>query len=302
VVVESNRPGVMARLGLDYAAAKALRPDVVYLSLTGFGQSGPYAHRPGLDTVMQSYSGLTLANAGADGVPHRVGVLVPDMVAALYAFQSVVIALHGRAMGRGGRFLDVSLAQAMAAFQANMLVQAALEGSRPEVLAVPSGTYPAADGWVSLAVINEGQWPRLAAAIGRPDLVVDPRFDLREQRRANHRALNDIVGEETRKQPVAAWLARLEAADIPHSRANSYTDLLGDAHLEATGAVAWVEQAGVGRVPVARVPAGPRAGEGPASQAPAVGEHSRAVLAELGYGAEEVGALIAAGVVAAEEA
>src|SRR5256714_11227058 len=109
---------------------------------------------------MQSYSGLTLANAGADGVPHRVGVLVPDMVAALYAFQAVVIALFARATGRGGRFLDVSLAQAMTAFQASMLVQAALEGSRPEVLAVASRPLPAAPRWDRPAVVHEAQLPQ----------------------------------------------------------------------------------------------------------------------------------------------
>src|SRR5256714_14739106 len=147
---------------------------------------------------MQSYSGLTLANAGADGVPHRVGVLVPDVVGALYAFQGVVIALFARAMGRGGRFLDVSLAQAMTAFQANMLVQAALEGSRPEVLAVPSGTYPAAHGWISLAVINEAQWPPLPPAVGRADLVFHPRFQLPWQRRSHPRELNHIVGAGAR--------------------------------------------------------------------------------------------------------
>src|SRR5256714_2828437 len=135
---------------------------------------------------MQSYSGLTLANAGCHGVAHRVGVLVPDMVAALYAFQAVVIALFARAIGRGGRFLDVSLAQAMAAFQAYLLVQAALEGSRPEVLAVPSGTYPTADGWISLAVVSEAQWPRLPSAIGRPLPVGDLPLERREQRAGDH--------------------------------------------------------------------------------------------------------------------
>jgi crotonobetainyl-CoA:carnitine CoA-transferase CaiB-like acyl-CoA transferase len=228
VVLESNRPGVMARLSLDYAAARALRPDVIYLSLTGFGQSGPYAHRPGLDTVIQAYSGLTLANAGADGVPHRVGILVPDMVTALYAFQSLAVALYARAMGGGGRFIDISLAQGMAAFQAYVLVQAALEGGRPEVLAVPSGTYPTSDGWISLAVVNTAQWPRLAGALRRPDLLDDSRFATRELRRANHAVLNQIVGAETRTQPSAKWLARLEEADVPHSRANSHQELLAD--------------------------------------------------------------------------
>jgi crotonobetainyl-CoA:carnitine CoA-transferase CaiB-like acyl-CoA transferase len=180
VVLESNRPDVMERLGLDYAVAHAVTPDIIYLSITGFGRSGPYANRPALDTVMQAFTGLTHANAGNDGNPHRVGVLVPDMVTALYGFQSVLVALYAKALGRGGTFLDVSLMQAMTAFQANMLIQTALEGIRPEVLAVPSGTYPTGDGWISIAVINEPQWPRLASAIERPDLIDDDRFSTRE--------------------------------------------------------------------------------------------------------------------------
>jgi crotonobetainyl-CoA:carnitine CoA-transferase CaiB-like acyl-CoA transferase len=302
IVSENNRPGVMARLGLEYLAARAVKPDIIYLSITGFGQSGPYANRPALDTVIQSYTGLTLANVGNDGVPHRVGVLVPDMVTALYGFQSIAIALYAKSIGRGGRFLDVSLTQAMAAFQANMLIQTTLEGSKPEVLAVPSGTYPTADGWISMAVINEPQWPRLASAIGRPDLVNDLRFKLREARRANSTDLNDIIASETRKLPSAAWLPRLEVADIPHNRVNSYADLLADPQFQAARGVTWIEQANVGRVPVAGIPAAPRAGEGAPSQAPSIGEHSREVLTELRYNPEVIDALIETGVIVVPKA
>ena len=298
VVIENNRPGVMARLGLDYTAAKAVKPGIIYLSVTGFGQSGPYADRPGLDTVIQSYSGLTLANVGTNGVPHRVGVLVPDMVAALYGFQSIAVALYARAQGRAGRHLDVSLTQAMAAFQAAMLIQATLEGSRPEVLAVPSGTYPTSDGWISLAAINEAQWLRFPAAIGRPDLKDDDRFRLREARRSNHLALNEIIVGETRKYPTSVWLSRLQAADLPHSKVNGYSDLLADSHFQAVEAVAWIDQAGVGRVPIAGIPAAPGAAQRAPQQAPSVGEHSRAVLAELAYNTAEIDALIGEGVVA----
>jgi crotonobetainyl-CoA:carnitine CoA-transferase CaiB-like acyl-CoA transferase len=302
IVLENNRPGVMARLGLDYLAARAVKPDIIYLSITGFGQSGPYANRPALDTVIQSYTGLTLANIGNDGVPHRVGVLVPDMVTALYGFQSIALALYAKLIGRGGRFLDISLTQAMAAFQANMLIQTTLEGSKPEVLAVPSGTYPTADGWISMAVINEPQWPRLASAIGRPDLVNDHRFKLRETRRANSADLNDIIASETRKLPSAAWLPRLELADIPHGQVNSYADLLADPQFQAARGVTWIEQANVGRVPVAGIPAAPRAGEGAPSQAPSIGEHSREVLAELRYDPEVIDALIETGVIVVPKA
>lgn len=220
------------------------------------------------------------------------------MVTALYGFQSITVALYARAKTHTGRFLDVSLTQAMAAFQAAMLIQAALEGSQPEVFAIPSGTYPTADGWISLAAISETQWLNFTTAIGRPDLVVDDRFKLREARRSNYRALNEITIEETQKQSTAVWLSRLQAADLPHSKVNSYSELLADPHFEAVRSVAWIDHPGVGSIPIAGIPAAPRAGEGAPSQAPSVGEHSRAVLAQLAYSAAEIDALIADGVVA----
>jgi crotonobetainyl-CoA:carnitine CoA-transferase CaiB-like acyl-CoA transferase len=297
LVLENNRPGVMGRLGLDYAAARAIKPDIVYLSVTGFGQTGPYRDRPGLDTVIQAYTGLTNANSGTNGIPHRVGVLVPDTVTGLYAFQSVLVALFAKSMGRGGRYLDVNLTQAMAAFQANMLIQTTLEGARPEVLAVPSGTYPTADGWISFAVINEGQWPRLATAIGRSDLISDERFRLRDARRSNYILLNEILAHETKRKPTAVWVSRLEAADVPHSKVNTYADLLEDRHLEAIRGVVWIDHTGVGRIPVAGIPAAPPADESGLLDAPAIGEHSREVLTTLGIDVAEIEALIAAGVV-----
>src|SRR5262249_23089526 len=136
----------------------------------GYGQSGFYADRFATDTVIQSFTGLTSANFGNDGVPHRVGILVLDTVTALYGFQSVAVALYVKAMGRAGRLLDIRLMQAMAAFQANKLIDATLEFGVVGALAVPSGTYFTADGWIAMAAVNEAQWIRMAEALGRADL------------------------------------------------------------------------------------------------------------------------------------
>jgi crotonobetainyl-CoA:carnitine CoA-transferase CaiB-like acyl-CoA transferase len=187
-------------------------------------------------------------------------------------------------------FLDVSLTQAMVAFQGYMLIQAVIEGDRPEVLAVPSGVYPTADGWVSLAVINEPQWPRLAAAIGRPDLVRDERFSTRERRGANHVLLNGIVGEAIKNQGTASLLARLQQSDVPHSRLNGYRELLNDEHIRHTGAVEWLDQPGIGCIPLAMIPGHDR-GARASVKAPAVGEHSFEILRELGLTSSEIDTL-----------
>jgi crotonobetainyl-CoA:carnitine CoA-transferase CaiB-like acyl-CoA transferase len=296
ILIENNRPGVMARLGLDYEQVK--HPELIYLAVTGFGQASPHKDRPATDTIIQAFTGLTSANAGNDGIPHRVGVLVPDTVTALYAFQAVTMALMARGLGRGGRYLDVSLTQSMAAFQANKLIEAATESGTPEVLAAPGGTFRTGDGWISLGVVTEAQWQRLCPAIGRPELADDPRFALFVNRRANKDALNAIMVETFAAGATADWLARLNAADILTNQVNSYGDFLADPHVAAVRAVSWIEHPQVGRMPVANLPGARPAGDGAPALSPAIGEHSRPVLAELGLAAAEIDALIKSGVVA----
>jgi len=299
VVIENNRPGVMARLGLDYETVK--RPDLIYLSVTGFGQSSPHKERPATDTIVQAFTGMTMGNAMPDGTPHRIGILIPDPVTALYGFQAVALALYGRAMGRGGRYLDVSLAQSMAALQAYKLIEATMETGKPEGLAVPAGTFRTADGWITMGVVTEVQWQRLCPAIGRPELANDPRYATFADRRASRDALMALIQEIFATQPSATWLERLGKADILTNRVNDYGDFLADPHVAATGAVRWIEQPGVGRMPVAAIPA---AEPGPEAVllSPAVGQHSRPVLSELGLSATEIDALVAQGVVAEAKA
>lgn len=295
IVIENNRPGVMARLGLDYASVK--RPELIYLAVTGFGQSSPHKERPATDTIIQAFTGLTAANAGNDGIPHRVGVLVPDTVTALYAFQAVTMALMARGLGRGGRYLDVSLTQSMAAFQANKLIEAATESGPPEVLTAPGGTFRTRDGWLGMGVVTEAQWQRLCPAIGRPELANDPRFATFVERRANKDALNDAMIAAFAGDTNAGWIKRLNAADILANPVNGYGDFLADPHVEATRTVSWIEHPAVGRMPVANLPGARPAGDGAPAVSPAIGEHSRPVLAELGFSPADIDALIASKVV-----
>jgi crotonobetainyl-CoA:carnitine CoA-transferase CaiB-like acyl-CoA transferase len=294
VVIENNRPGVMARLGLDYATVK--RPELIYLAVTGFGQESPHKERPATDMIIQAFTGLTRANAGNDGIPHRVGVLVPDTVTALYGFQAVSMALYARAMGRGGRYLDVSLTQSMAAFQANKLVEAVLEPGAPELLAIPGGTFRTVDGWISIAVVTEEQWQRLCPALGRPELANDPRYATFAGRRGSKDSLMAAMHEVFATRTSDDWIACLGQADVLANRVNSYVDFLGDPHVAATHTVTWVEQPAVGRIPIAGMPGAARPNQGAPAIAPAIGEHSRAVLAELGLGTAEIDTLFAEGV------
>jgi len=300
VVIENNRPGVMARLGLDYETVK--RPELIYLAVTGFGQQSPHKNRPATDTIVQAFTGMAVANAMPDGAPHRVGMLVPDPVTALYGFQAVALALYGRAMGRGGRYLDVSLTQSMAALQAYKLIEATLGSGKQEALAVPSGTFRTADGWLTTAVVTEEQWRRLGPALGRPEIVGDPRWTTPDGRRANKDPLLALMHEVFAARGTEDWLQRLGQADILANRVNGYAEFLADPHVAATGTVAWIDHPEIGRVPMAGIPAAALPGQGAPAICPAIGEHSRAVLGELGLDAAAIEALIRAGVVTEPQA
>src|SRR3954468_6127244 len=176
VLVEGFRPGVAARLGLGYEALARDNPGLIYLSVSGFGQSGPYAKRPGSDSVAQAFSGLVSVNLGNDKIPHRVGTTISDVATGVYAFQAIATALFARATVGTGRWIDVNLAQSTAALLGHKAAEYVLESGAPRPLNVPAGSYQTGDGWMMVTLVNESQYKRLCAAIGRDDLASDPRF------------------------------------------------------------------------------------------------------------------------------
>jgi len=299
VFVESNRPGVAARLGLGWPQLSALNPGLVYLSVSGFGQSGPYAERPLTDTVAQAYAGLMAINKGADGQPHRVGMFVADAVTGLYAFQAVVAALWQRRLkGTGGRHIDAALTQGLAALLSPKIGEAYLQGGPAPPFNVPAGSYRTADGWIAVTLVTEAQFVAICRAVGRPELAADPRFDSFARRKENEAALLAILNGLIAARPSAEWLARFRAEDALADRINAPQEWLVEPHVQATGGATYVEHPGIGRVPFVNLPglAAPPA-DAPDWLAPAIGEHSAEVLAELGLGAAEIGALAAAGTV-----
>ena len=176
VLIEGFRPGVAERLGLGYESLSRDNRGLVYLSVSGFGQSGPYSKRPGSDSVAQAFSGLVSVNVGTDGVPHRVGTTISDVVTGVYAFQAIATTLFARATVGTGRWIDVNLCQSTSALLGHKVAEFILEGGAPRALNVPAGTYQTQDGWMMVTLVNEPQYKRLCTAIGRDDLASDPRF------------------------------------------------------------------------------------------------------------------------------
>ena len=301
VVIESFRPGVMQRLGLDYARLRAVNPALVYLSVSGFGQTGPNAQLPATDTVIQGYAGLMSLNRDSDQVPQRFPMILIDVVSGLYGGQAALAALIGRLRFGHGAYLDCSLMQSALALQAPALVKHEFERGRPSVMYVPLGVLATRDGFLSISVNQDRHFVNFCAALEREDLHTDPRFHTLTGRIANEKILMDIIRAEMLKRPTDAWCRRLEAAEILHARIRSYDEVLGDEVLTAAGAIDWLAQAGMGGLlPIPNVPAGRRASDyGRLQNAPHVGEHSEEILQALGVPASQVHNLIARGVVKA---
>ena len=281
VLIEAFRPGVMARIGLGYEALRATNPNLVYLSVSGFGQTGPNADRRCTDSVVQAFSGLAAMNRGNDGMPHRVGVFAGDVITGLFAFMAVQSALACRATD-GGRYLDVDLAQGTAALVMTQVATAAALGTDGEVANVPAGSYRTADGWIIVSLVKESHFVALCQAIKRPDLAKDSRFSSNPLRAQHAEILLPIFRDAFASVPTEEWLARLKAADVLGDRINSPLDMLTDPHLQARKGIMRHAQPGIGSITVPRT-----SGQSDGAElcpAPGLGEHTAEILAELKRG------------------
>jgi crotonobetainyl-CoA:carnitine CoA-transferase CaiB-like acyl-CoA transferase len=302
VVIEGFRPGVAAKLGLGYDELRARNPRLLYVSVSGFGQEGPYAALPCTDSVAQAFSGLMSVNLGNDGMPHRIGAIIIDTVTGLYAAQALAIALYKRERCGEGRRIEVSLAQCAAAMLGHKLAEHVLEGGMPRQLNAPTGAYRTRDGWIMVALVREEQYVRLVRALGRPDLADDPRFGDFAARAAHASVLVDTLSRIIAGDTTEAWLARLRAADILADRVNGFDDWLGDRHVVATGGTVQIEQPGVGLFPTPRTPGVPPAVDAALPPAPRTGEHGAAILAEIGFDAAAIAGLRAENILFIPEA
>lgn len=300
VFLEGFRPGAIRRLGFDYESVAAREPRLLYLSISGFGQSGPLAERPAMDPVLQAYTGLMIENRGEDGIPHRVPVIVVDMSTALYAFQALSAALYARRDETRGRYLDVSLMQAATALQSIRLMACHLEGGTMRPGGAPGGVFRMADGWLSMVAINDRDWRALCAALQMAALADDARFATPAARLANSDALYAIMRPAIAAEPWAVWSQRLTEARLMHERLNSYAEFLDQPQVRETGLIQWLTQAGLNRpVPVPALPGMLHQLDGtPRATAPATGQDTKSILAAYGYGAAEIEALLIKGTVA----
>jgi crotonobetainyl-CoA:carnitine CoA-transferase CaiB-like acyl-CoA transferase len=287
VLVENFVPGTMARWGLDYAALESAIPRLIYVSCTGFGQSGPRAPQPAFDLIVQALAGTISLTGAPDGEPVRAGFSVGDIGGALYLAIGVLAALEARHRTGRGQYLDLSLLDAQMALLENAFSRYFATGQVPgrlgsrHPLIVPFQVFAAADGHFALAAGTEEQWQRLCQALERPDLAADPRFAENAARRENLPALQRELAGAFGARSVAEWVALLGRHDIPCAPIHDIAAAAADPQVRARGMVATVDDPLAGPQRVVNTPL--RFSETPAqvrATAPQLGQHTQAVLEE----------------------
>jgi crotonobetainyl-CoA:carnitine CoA-transferase CaiB-like acyl-CoA transferase len=293
VVVESFRPGVMKKFGLSHEDLKAENPAQVYLSVTGFGQDGPYNTLPVTDSVIQAFSGWMSINKDERGTPQRIGMIAVDVMTGLYAFSALSTAIIKQFRFGEGGYVDCSLMQSAAAFQVAKIMEYHLEGGAPQVLYVPVGTMKTSDGFINVTAMRDHHYTGLCKVIGREDMAEDPKYDTRNKRLAHEDEIMQMVRAEFIKRSTGEWAQLLTEAGVMNAPVADYGDFMANEQVKAVEAISWIKHDGLGRVPMANIPGLPTIdGEDAMALAPHIGEQSRAILAEAGLSDDDVEALI----------
>ena len=305
VVVENFRPGVMGRLGLDYTAAQALNPEVVYCSVTGFGQTGPESHRAGFDIIAQGMTGFLRMTGEPGGEPAKFGIAVNDLVAGMTAATAVLAAYIRRLREGGGQYIDVALVDAglaLTVWEAGAWwgngEEPRPEGTRHRLNA-PYQAFRTQDGYVTVGANNDRLWQRFCDdVIERPDLRDRPEYQSNRDRPRHVDQLTAELQEILSTRPTAYWVEALDRAGVAGGPVLTYSEALAQAQVAAREMIVDVTHPVIGPMHALGVPA--KMSQTPASvrtPAPLLGQHSRDVLRELGRADTEIDALVADGTV-----
>jgi crotonobetainyl-CoA:carnitine CoA-transferase CaiB-like acyl-CoA transferase len=290
VLVENFRPGTLDRLGLGFASVHALHPTLVYASISGFGHTGPRKQEAGYDAVIQAEGGLMSITGAPEGPPYRVGTAIGDLVAGLHAAQGITLALYARERTGRGQHVDIAMLDSVVSLlshHASIYLTTGATTPRAgngHATIFPYDTFAAADGTFFLAVGNDDQFRRFCEVAALPGIAGDPRFAKNPDRVANAPALRSIVEGALRARTVAQWLDALTAAGVPCGAVRGMAGVFADPQLEARHMVAAVEHVAAGSLRVLGVPIALSDTPGSVRTAPPLlGQHTDAVLAELGY-------------------
>jgi crotonobetainyl-CoA:carnitine CoA-transferase CaiB-like acyl-CoA transferase len=305
VFTQNYRPGVADRLGVGENAIRAVKPDIVYVSTSGFGEKGPYAQAPAYDPVIQGFSGLATVQAGSDEVrPRLVRTILPDKLTAITASQAITAALLARERTGQGQHVRLSMLEAVVAFlwpsdmAQQTFVGAGDKGGpvRQEAASAIDLIYETSDGYITAAVVTDRQWQGLVRALEKPEWLEDDRFKTPSLRHQNIDARLQMTQDVLIGRSSAEWLDRLTKADVPCGPVLTRSQMIQHPHIAALELLEEYDHPQAGRLRQARNAA--RFSGTPASirlPAPVLGEHTEAVLGEIGYSAGQIADLRAAG-------
>jgi len=290
IVVENYRPDVKHRLKIDYDSLREINPRIIYASISGFGEDGPYRDRPGVDQIAQGMGGLMSITGTPEGGPMRVGIAIADVSSGVFAAMGILIALVERETSGKGQWVKTSLLQAQIAMLDFQAARWLLNKEIPERVGndhptgVPTSAYPTADGYINVAAPADYAWKRLCNAINAPDLLEDERFKTFDSRKAHRAEINAAVSDVLRTRTTAEWVEIINKAGVPCGPIYTMDQVFADPQVQHVGIAQPVEHPRLGQqmlvgqaVTLSRTPSSLR------TATPEKGEHTAAILSELGY-------------------
>lgn len=296
IIIENFVPGVVKKLGVDYESVKQINEDIIYVHVSGFGQTGPYKYRPAFDQVLQGETGI-ISYTGTMEHPSKVNVPITDLLAAMYGVYAVLAALYHREKTGEGMEIDISLFDCSVTLMMNLMNMVLVEGMSDEnlrmgskyFLATPYEPYPAGDGkLVNIVVATEWHWEAFCKAVGLEHLLDDPRFKTNQDRLRHREELEKIIVEKLKEKSRDEWIEILLEAGVPCGAVNTIREVVEHPQTKERGVIVDVDYPGLGKIKLFKNPVKFSGFETDVKRPPKLGEHTEEILKSLGFTDEEI--------------